>query len=200
MTIPIIKLQRQTLNLGERLREKSLKHEGIKLEQMPTIFSKPPKKQIVTQRSGHPMLSKSHFHDVLVSAQWKIAHSGAISPEKLNVYWEEFKDVSLTDEQFAGCLAAVSKRSTFFPKVAEIWEEIDRIKSKLPALMFNSIGIARGIAKPEWFDEMVEQEKAGQQKRQDKLNGGKYVGSPAYDSDASPDQRSVVGLRCQPPN
>ena len=76
------------------------------------------------------MLNKSRFKTTLERAQLKIAQSVNLSIEKLDTYWEEFKDCGITDEQFEECVKAVSRQSKFFPKVAEIWEEVTRLKPR----------------------------------------------------------------------
>ena len=126
------------------------------------------------------MLNESRFHAALESAQWKISHSGSISAEKMNVYWREFKDVELTDNEFASCLEAVSRRSNFFPKVAEIWEEVNKTRSILINKHSVPIELIPGIPKPLWFDEVFERGKEEQKCIQDRLNAGKYLGSNSF--------------------
>ena len=126
------------------------------------------------------MLNKSIFRASLGSAQWKIAQSGSISPEKIDVYWEEFKDATLTDEQFSDCVAAVSRRSNFFPKVPEIWEEVIKAGSKCQFPVFEPFDGAIRIPKPSWFDEMYALCRDEQKNKQDSLNGGKYIGSSQF--------------------
>ena len=126
------------------------------------------------------MLNKSPFLETLMSAQWKISQSGSISQEKLHVYWEEFKNVQVTDEQFATCVQAVSRQSKFFPKVAEIWDEVDKTRSKLLNQRFVSNELVLGIPKPPWFSEVYEKGKAEQKAMQDRLNSGKYLGSQSF--------------------
>ena len=126
------------------------------------------------------MLNKSLFQKVLESAQWKIAQSGAIAMDKLNVYWEEFKNVPLTDEQFSRCVAVVSRRSNFFPKVSEIWEEVDKSVARFRTMVSEPFERARGIPKPPWFDEIFALGVEEKKKWQEDQNGGRYVGSSQF--------------------
>ena len=126
------------------------------------------------------MLNKSRFQSTLGRAQLKIAQSVNLSIEKLDTYWEEFKDSGITDEQFEDCVKAVSRQSRFFPKVSEIWEEIFKLRraNQTPRIE-QDVTITR-TPKPSWFDTIAAQERTSQKEIQDKLNGGKYLGSGAY--------------------
>jgi len=126
------------------------------------------------------MLNKSRFQSTLERAQLKIAQSVNLSIEKLDTYWEEFKDSGITDPQFEDCVKAVSRQSRFFPKVSEIWEEILKLRRANLTPRIEQVAIIRRTPKPSGFEALVAQERTSQKERQDKLNGGKYLGSSAY--------------------
>jgi len=126
------------------------------------------------------MLNKKRFQKILEEAQLKVAQNCYLSSEKLDIYWKEFKDIPLAEDLFDQCVSAVSKRSNFFPKVAEIWEEIEKHRRANRVPRIEGETFRHLTPKPAWFDAIVAQEKAAQRERQDRFNGGNYLGGAAY--------------------